>query len=271
MKTPHDNFLKLAAIAVVVAIVASVPAHAQSQEELAKKLANPVASLISVPLQGNFDVNFKPFRGFKYTLNVQPVVPIALSANWNMISRTILPITAQYNVASPDSMESGLGDIVQSLFFSPARPSKGGLVWGAGPVFLIPTATHDSLGAKKWGLGPTAVALKQSGSWTFGLLVNHIWSVRGDAERPPISATFFQPFISRAYKGGFTWTVSSENTQNWKGDVFSGMVGAYVAQIVPVFGQLVQVSLGPKIFYGNASVRPRWGFRANLTFLFPKK
>jgi hypothetical protein len=249
----------------------ATPASAQSQEELAKKLANPIASLISFPLQQNFDINFKASHGFKYTLNIQPVIPFALNGSWNLISRTILPVASQYNVMTAGSVQTGLGDTVQSFFFSPSRPTKGGITWGAGPVFLLPTATNDSLGGGKWGIGPTIVILKQSGPWTFGLLANHLWSFAGDAERSDVSTTFFQPFVSRVYKGGFSWSVNTENSQNWTADAFSGSLNVSAAQVVPVFGQLTQISIGPKIFYGNASVRPQWGFRVSLVFLFPKK
>ena len=130
--------------------------------ELAKQLQNPIASLISVPIQNNFDWGAGPDGdGFQYKVNVQPVIPFALSEDWNLITRTILPIVYQENIVGTSS-QAGLADTLESLFFSPSKPTKGGWVWGAGPVFLLPTATDDLLGAEKWGAGPTAVVLKQA-------------------------------------------------------------------------------------------------------------
>ena len=250
-----------------VLIIFSAKSFAQDAEELAKKLANPIASLISVPFQNNFDFSIGANKGFKYTLNIQPVIPISLSEDWNLISRTILPVVSQSDVFGEGSSQSGLGDIVQSLWLS---PTVSEIVWGVGPVLLIPTATDDFLGGKKFGIGPTVVSLKQSGPWTIGLLANHIWSIAGDENRSDISSTFFQPFISRTYKGGLSWTVASENTQDWKGKNFSGFAGAFVAQIIPIAGQLTQFSLGPKIYYGNSPLRPDWGLRFTAVLLFPK-
>jgi hypothetical protein len=248
-------------------ILLQLNSFAQDAEELAKKLANPVASLISVPLQNNFDFAVGQNNGFKYGLNLQPVVPVGLSKDWNLISRTIVPIVSQNDVFGQGSSQSGLGDIVQSLFFSPAFSE---IIWGVGPVILIPSATDDFLGGKKWGFGPTAVVLKQQGSWTFGMLANHIWSIAGDENRSDINITFLQPFLSRTYKGGFSWTLSSENTQDWQGENFSGFIGFFAAQIIPISGQLTQFGFGPKLFYGNSPVKPDWGLRANVILLFPK-
>lgn len=201
----HGLLGHIAKIFIIASVFMAPTAFAQSSEELAKKLANPIASLISVPFQGNYDSDIGPNNdGARYVLNIQPVIPSSMNDDWNIISRTILPVVKQDDIFPDAGSQSGLGDVVQSVFFSPKHPTGSGWIWGAGPVFLLPTATDYVLGAKKWGLGPTAVALKQSGPWTYGALANHIWSVAGDDNRQDISATLLQPFLSYTTKGAMT-------------------------------------------------------------------
>lgn len=267
MKNKILNILLLIAMLNVSAVKAQTQA-AVSAEKLAKQLANPVASLISVPLQNNFDFGVGLFDGFKYTLNIQPVIPISLNEKWNMITRTIIPIISQSDVTGIGNNETGLGDIAQSIFFSP-KEVKNGLVWGIGPVFLLPTATDNVLGANKWGVGPNALILKLKGQWTYGALVNHIWSYAGNGPND-INATFFQPFITYASKSGSSLSIASENTQSWDNDIFGGFAGIYYSKVLKFGKQMIQLGGGPKIFYGNNFFNPEWGIRVNLIFLFPK-
>ena len=186
-----------------------------SADDLAKKLANPVASLISVPIQANYDDGFGPTGdGSVWRTNIQPVIPFSLNDDWNLISRTILPVIDQDDVPAPGMSEFGFGDVVQSFFFSPKKPVNGWIM-GGGPVLLLPTATDSVLGGEQWGVGPTFVALKQNGPWTTGLLANHIASFAGDDARNDINATFLQPFVSYITPTKTTIGVNTEATFDW--------------------------------------------------------
>ncbi|MCB1125381.1 MAG: transporter [Verrucomicrobiae bacterium] len=238
--------------------------------ELAKKLSNPVAALISVPLQNNFEFGGGPNdEGFRYLLNFQPVVPITLNTNWNLISRTIVPVIQQNDLIGT-TRQGGLGDIVQSAFFSPKQPGPGGLIWGVGPVFLFPSATDSLLGSEKLGLGPTAVLLKQEHGWTYGALVNQIWSVAGNDNRDEVNATFLQPFISYTTPKQTTFTINSESTYDWEHEQWTTPVNLMVGQLVKVGGTPVQFQVGGKYYVAGPDAAPDWGIRFSVTLLFPK-
>lgn len=248
------------------------PAWAESDAELAKKSQNPIAAMISLPMQLNYDEGQGATGdGEKWLLNVQPVVPVSINADWNLISRTIVPLVDQSGFATGGGLdESGLGDIQQSLFFSPKALSSAGWTWGVGPAFMFPTASDDALGSAKWALGPTAVALRQANGWTYGALVNHLWSVAGDDDRDDISASFIQPFFGYTTKSFTTFTINTESTYDWKKSAWTVPVNLTVTQMLRVGSQPLTVQAGVRYWAESPTGGPEgWGFRLAVTLLFP--
>jgi hypothetical protein len=167
--------------------------------------------------------------------------------------------------------QTGLGDITQSFFFSPVQPTRGGWIWGAGPALLIPTATDDALGTGKFGLGPTVVLLKQSHGWTYGALVNHIWSVVGNDDRENVNSTFLQPFVAYQTKTLTTFTLNTESSYDWQHSQWTVPVIGQVSQLVKIGKQPVNFQMGVKYYAEGPSGAPEWGLRFAVTFLFPTK
>ncbi len=242
-------------------------------QDLAKKLSNPISSLISVPFQYNYNDGYGPQDGSQSLVNIQPVVPFSVSANWNVILRTILPVINQDEVVPGTGSQFGLGDTTQSLFLSPKAPGPGGLIWGVGPVFLWPTATEDELGSGKWGAGPTGVALVQRGPWTYGMLANHIWSFAnagGGADRPDVSSTFLQPFLAYNTPTAITYSINTESTYNWKTHDWSVPINAMITKTTKIGRQPIQLGVGARYWVESPDTGAEgWGARAILTFLFP--
>jgi hypothetical protein len=236
---------------------------------LARASQNPVASLISLPLQNNF--LFQEHTGdLIYNLNVQPVVPFNLNEDWNLITRTIIPSFALDN--APAGFDSaGLGDLNTSLFFSPAK--SGRLIWGAGPVLSFPTATEDLFGTGKWSAGPAVVALTMRGPWVFGALANNAWSYAGDSDRRSVNAFLVQPFVNYNLSQGWFLVSAPVMTADWNAPSdqrWTVPLGAGVGRVFPIGRQPVNMSL--QAFYNveHPTGGPEWSLRFNLQLLFPK-
>jgi hypothetical protein len=245
-----------------------INSYGQTAEELAKKLSNPISSLVSVPFQNNTDYGIGANYGTRNTLNIQPVIPIKLNDNLNLITRFILPVVAQYNIAGIGEKQFGLSDAVVSAFISPAESE---ITWGVGPVFLVPSGTNDFLTTNKWGIGPTAVALVQTNGWTIGGLVNQIWSFAGSEDRADISQVFLQPFVNYNWKSGAGIGVNMEWTQNWISNTGTIWLNPVISAVTSLGEQKTQFVIGPRFnLVAPDGGKADFGWRAVVVFLFPK-
>jgi hypothetical protein len=257
------------------AALAAIPATARAEmsaEELAKLAQNPVGNLISLPFQNNTNFDVGPEKGTQNILNIQPVYPIHIDPEWNVITRTILPVISQPALGPGDGRTNGIGDLQFSAFLSPANPGRW--IWGVGPVIQAPTHS-DTLGNDRWGLGPTFVVLhiEQGSPWVYGVLVNNLWSIGSGNGSPSYNNGLVQPFLNYNLPGGTYLSSAPILTVNWKaagGDRWTVPVGGAVGRIFHFDKLPVNAQIGA---YWNAA-RPdfaaSWQLRAQVQLMFPK-
>jgi hypothetical protein len=278
--SPHRTSRSLSPLWLALAIAAGIGSslavaqeeHGASTGDLAKAAQNPIADMISVPLQSNFNFHVGPHDQLQYVLNIQPVVPIALNEEWNLITRWITPVIAQPPLTVTGDRAFGLGDINPSFFFSPKQPTNG-IIWGIGPTVVFPTGTDKTLTAGKYSLGPTFVALTIEGPWVLGVLVNNVWSVAGKNNRDSVNAMTLQPFINYNFHGGWYLTSAPIITANWEtghGDRWTVPVGGGFGRVFKIGDQPVNAQLAAYYNVARPTGAADWQLRAQIQLLFPK-
>ncbi len=256
------------------------PAAAASSEQLRKESQNPIANLISVPFQENANFGISPGNRVQNVVNIQPVIPLSLNKNWNLITRWItpliyqpLPIPQESGPPNESTGVSGLGDINPSFILS---PKKSKVIWGAGTTFVFPTATNTTyLGQGKLSVGPTVVVLYQPPHFTLGFLTNNYWSVAGHSnlDKPAVNQFLLQWFVNYNMKKGWYLKTAPIDTANWRapsGSVWNVPWGGGFGRIMKLGFQPVNLSAE---FYANSSHPPgasTWTARFGFTLLFPK-
>lgn len=249
----------------------TTPKPGPNQQDLAKKLANPVSDLVSIPFQFNWENNVGPDdEGMRMVLNIQPVVPISLSEKWNLIGRWIMPYVAQ-----PEALgsSSGFGDVVFSSFFSPAGEPT--LTWGIGPVLTLPLSTDPTLGSGKWAAGPTGVVIRIQGPWVYGILANQLWSFADASsdDRADVNQAFIQPFVGYVTKGGVTYTLNSESTANWDAEEeekWTVPINFLVSKLTKFGPFPFSVQAGVGVYVTAPDDGPDWKLRTNFAVLLPR-
>jgi len=260
-------------LALATALLTAGLARAEmSAEELAKLAQNPVGNLISLPFQNNTNFNVGPLSGTQNILNIQPVIPISVNKDWNIITRTILPVVSMPSLAVGEDRTNGLGDTTFTAFLSPAQPD--GLIWGAGPVFQLPTDTND-LGNKNWGMGASAVVLKleKGNPWVYGVLVNNVWSFSSDKRGGAYNALLAQPFLNYNLPGGTYLTSSPVITANWKAasdQRWTVPLGLGIGHIFHLGKLPVNAQFGGYYNVVHPDNEANWQVRLQVQLMFPK-
>ena len=245
-----------------------IEAGENETDELARAAQNPVASMISLPFQNNTNFNFGPQEKTQNVLNIQPVLPFELNEDWNLITRTILPVVSQPAFTPAQDRENGLGDTLFSAFFSPKE--SGQWIWGVGPALLLPTSTDDRLGAGEWGAGPSAVVLTMRGPWVVGSLFSNVWSFTGDEQ---VNLFTWQPFVNYNLDDGWYLTSIPLITANWEADSdnrWTVPFGGGVGKIFRIGKQPINASAAAYYNVEKPDFGADWQMRFQVQFLFPK-
>ena len=245
-------------------------AAAESATDLAKQIQNPVGDLISLPLQYNVNFGYGPHQGTQHVLNLQPVIPFHVNDDWNLITRTILPVVWNPGSSIP-TVPVGTAPISFTAFLSPSHDVNGWL-WGVGPVVQLPTISSATLGSSVWGAGPSAVIVYSGGPWVAGALLNNVWSLGGTRGPSGNSYSNFliNPFVAYNFDEGWYLSSAPNITANWQvsGTKWTVPIGGGGGRIFLIDALPVDLSVSA---YYNA-IRPtfgaNWQLSTQLTFVF---
>ena len=265
-------FHRLLCLALTAALATA--AHAElSAEELAKLAQNPVGNLISVPFQDNVNLNYGPEKGTQNILNIQPVIPISISDDWNIITRTILPVISMPALGPDTGSTNGIGDIQLTAFLSPAKPDEW--IWGAGPIVQFPTNSTAELGNRNWGLGPSFVVLhlEKGSPWVYGVLLNNVWSLTSSQQGGSYNNGLVQPFVNYNFEGGFYLTSAPIATVDWKAvgsQRWTVPIGGGVGKIFHLGKLPVNTQVSAYYNVARPDYGANWQIRAQVQLMFPK-
>jgi hypothetical protein len=270
------------AMAMCVMMMGTMHSRADDTGDLAKASQNPIGNIVSLPFQNNTNFGLGPDDAISNILNIQPVYPVSLSSNWNLVNRGIVPLIYREEVFPGTGSASGLGDISYTGFISPAKPGK--LIWGVGPAFMFPTAQEDQFASEKWSAGAGVVILSMPGHWVLGVLVQNVWSFAGSDSAADVNQMLLQPIINYNFNKGWYFTSVPVITANWEADSdnrWTVPLGGGFGKITSWGKQPVDLSM--QAFYNLEKPDPlegqgvnldnqgdTWTLRLQLKLLFPK-
>lgn len=254
----------------------AAPRHARQTEEerqaeieLLKELDNPFSNLIRLNIRNDWDFGIGEAKAMRYTATLNPAIPFSLNDRWSLIMRMQVPVIYAESTRSGAQSNAGLGDITQTFYFSPNKTTAR-WIWGVGPSFRFPSASEHGLGGEKWAAGPALAVIQQRGGWTYGVLMNHLWSFAGTDRIADVNITSIAPFVSRITRRTTSFQVSAGSLYDWHLRQHTLPVEISTTQVMKIGNQNVSFSLGGRYYVEKAAGGPDWGMDFTVSLLFSK-